>query len=255
MKIALLGYGRMGHMVEEVALNHGDMIAVTIDAGQEELFNSPAFASSDVAIDFSSPQAAYSLCRKALQLGKPVVSGTTGWNDEMSRLKEEVVANGWTFFHASNFSIGVNLFFELNERLSEMMSRFVPDSYQVSMQETHHVHKLDAPSGTALTIAQGLMEHQPSINDWYMKSAVPVLQEQLSPKSESEKLNSLPITVYREGEVVGEHSVTYTSQVDCLTIEHRAFDRSGFAQGAVWAAHFCQKHQGLLTMKDLLKEY
>lgn len=254
MKIALLGYGRMGHMVEQLALAAGDSVVAIIDAGQENMFDTESFASADVAIDFSVPSVAYSLCRAAMQRGKPVVSGTTGWDKELHLLQQEIITQGWTFLHASNFSIGVNLFFALSEEFAKMMDRF--HNYRATMKEVHHRHKLDAPSGTALTTAKGILVHSSRLSDWYMESEEPSLQSLVERSKDGKKPDDcLPIKVFRQGEEIGCHSVAYTSDSDSITLTHQAFDRSGFAQGALIAARFCLGRSGLFTMKQLLEEY
>ena len=241
MNIALLGYGRMGHTIERLAVAAGHTVVVTIDVGEEEeKFSSPEFARAHVAIDFSAPTAAYSLCRRALQAGKPVVSGTTGWEDQRAELIRLVQASGGTFFYASNFSIGVNLFFALNRYLAGAMQRFMPP-YRPTLEEAHHIHKLDAPSGTACTLAQDLVAAVPQIQGYRLVGA----EETLAP-------DTLPVTAIREGEEVGRHSVRYTSPQDYIQITHQAFSREGFAAGAVMAAEYCLNHSGILSMQQML---
>lgn len=234
MKIALIGYGKMGHVIEEIALARGHEIVCRIDANDQELFTSEAFASAQVAIEFTTPSTAVDNYKRAFAAGIPVVSGTTGWLDRMPEIEEEC-RNGATFFYASNFSLGVNVFFALNRWLAAVMNRL--DDYNVSLEEIHHIHKLDHPSGTAITLAQGVIENIDTLSRW----------------SENEKdKDVLPITAIREGEVPGTHIVRYDSEVDSITIEHRAKSRRGFALGAVIAAEFTQGRKGFLTMNDML---
>mgnify|MGYP003564794398 FL=1 len=157
MKIALIGYGKMGHIIERIALERGHEIVSKVDVDNQEEFESEAFASADVAIEFTVPAKAVENYRKSWAAGVPVVSGTTGWNSVLPELKEEIAANGYTLFWASNFSLGVNLFFELNKRLAQMMNRYA--NYDVAMTEIHHTEKKDAPSGTAITLAEGILEN------------------------------------------------------------------------------------------------
>lgn len=234
MKIALIGYGKMGRAIEEVAVARGHEIVCRIDAGDEALFASPAFASAQVAIEFTTPATAVDNYKRAFAVGVPVVSGTTGWLDRMPEIKN-ACQEGATFFYASNFSLGVNIFFALNRWLASIMNRF--DDYQVSLEEIHHIHKLDHPSGTAITLAEDAIEQLDRLSRW----------------SESDTATDvLPITALREGEVPGTHIVRYDSPVDTLTIEHRAKSRRGFALGAVIAAEFTQGRKGFLTMNDML---
>lgn len=230
MKIALLGYGRMGKAIEEIAVQRGHTIPLKIDIENKTI----DLSNVDVAIDFSSPDAAFKHIHACMEQQVPVVSGTTGW---LSRY-EEIVSfckdkNG-AFIYASNYSIGVNLFFNLNEYLAKMMQNIA--GYEVSMEEIHHVHKLDAPSGTAISLANQVINNSS--------------KEQWSLKNNSEK--DLFIQVKRENEVPGTHSVTYTSNVDAIEIKHTAFNRTGFALGAVIAAEWLIGKQGVYSMKDVL---
>jgi len=236
MKIALIGYGKMGHEIERIALERGHEIVCTIDMGEEDKFISPEFASAEVAIEFTSPQSAPQNYRKAFAAGVPVVSGTTGWLEQLDEIREECDKNGQTFFYASNFSLGVNIFFALNSYLAKIMNRY-PD-YDVRMAETHHIHKLDAPSGTAITLAEGIIEQLDRKEKWVLG------QEGAS--------GELPIEAFREGEVSGIHTVTYESACDAIRITHDAKNRSGLALGAVLAAEFTKGRKGFLGMKDML---
>ena len=242
MKIALIGYGKMGHIIERIALERGHEIVSKVDVDNQEEFESEAFASADVAIEFSIPTKAVENYRKAWVAGVPVVSGTTGWNAMLPELKKEIAEKGYTLFWASNFSLGVNLFFELNKRLATMMNRY--DDYDVAMTEIHHTEKKDAPSGTAITLAEGILQNLDRKTEWVLcNSQLSIFNSQLS------------IDAVREGKVPGTHIVKYDSAVDTITITHEAKSREGFALGAVVAAEFLVgKPAGFYTMSDLMKE-
>ena len=236
MKIALIGYGKMGHAIEQIALQRGHEIVSVIDVNNQEDFTSDAFKSADVAIEFSMPAVAMDNYRRAFAAGVPVVSGTTGWLEHLPEIKEACKA-GQTFFYASNFSLGVNIFFALNKYLAKIMNDF--PAYDVRMVETHHVHKLDAPSGTAITLAEGLIDNIERKNKW------------VEGKDPAE--DEIGICSVREGEVPGIHTVIYESDVDTISITHNAKSRMGFALGAVIAAEFTCGKKGFLTMQDMLK--
>ena len=236
MKIALIGYGKMGHAIEQIALQRGHEIVSVIDVNNQEDFTSDAFKSADVAIEFSMPAVAMDNYRRAFAAGVPVVSGTTGWLEHLPEIKEACKA-GQTFFYASNFSLGVNIFFALNKYLAKIMNDF--PAYDVRMVETHHVHKWDAPSGTAITLAEGLIDNIERKNKW-VEGKEPAEDE-------------IGICSVREGEVPGIHTVIYESDVDTISITHDAKSRMGFALGAVIAAEFTCGKKGFLTMQDMLK--
>ena len=236
MKIALIGYGKMGHAIEQIALQRGHEIVSVIDVNNQEDFMSDAFKSADVAIEFSMPAVAMDNYRRAFAAGVPVVSGTTGWLEHLPEIKEACKA-GQTYFYASNFSLGVNIFFALNKYLAKIMNDF--PAYDVRMVETHHVHKLDAPSGTAITLAEGLIDNIERKNKW-VEGKEPAEDE-------------IGICSVREGEVPGIHTVIYESDVDTISITHDAKSRMGFALGAVVAAEFTCGKKGFLTMQDMLK--
>lgn len=236
MKIALIGYGKMGHEIEKIALDRGHEVVCTIDMNEDDKFESDEFKSADVAIEFTSPQSALNNYKRAFAANVPVVSGTTGWLEHIDEIKQECSENGKTFFYASNFSLGVNLFFALNKKLAKMMNQF-PD-YNVRMEETHHIHKLDAPSGTAITLAEGVLENIDAKAQWALD------------KTETD--SDLLITSFREGEVPGIHTVVYESEVDSIQITHDAKSRKGFALGAVLAAEFTNGKKGYLGMEDML---
>ena len=237
MKIALIGYGMMGKTIEQIALNRGHQIVSIVDINNPEEFQSANFKSADVAIEFTTPATAFDNYMKSFAAGVPVVSGTTGWLDRIGEIKEKCEKEGKTFFYASNFSIGVNIFFALNKYLAKIMNNF--PSYNISMTETHHIHKLDAPSGTAITLAEGIIENVDRKDRWTLETA--------------EQPTDLPIHAIREGEVPGIHEVTYESDVDYISIKHDAKSRAGFALGAVVAAEFTAGKKGFLGMDDMLK--
>ncbi|MBR3609456.1 MAG: 4-hydroxy-tetrahydrodipicolinate reductase [Bacteroidales bacterium] len=236
MKIALIGYGKMGKTIEQIAIARGHEIVARIDIDNQDDFNSPEFKSADVAIEFSQPQSAMNNYRRAFAAGVKVVSGTTGWLENMPEVKE-ACENGSTFFHSSNFSLGVNIFFAINRYLAKIMNGFT--NYEVSMEETHHIHKLDAPSGTAITLAEGIIDNITRKEAWV---------EGVEPKS-----TEIGITSIRRDEVPGIHTIKYESEVDTITITHDAKSRAGFALGAVVAAEFIKDKTGFITMQDMLK--
>ena len=241
MKIALIGYGKMGHIIERIALERGHEVVSKVDVDNQEEFDSEAFASADVAIEFTVPTKAVENYRKAWAAGVPVVSGTTGWNAVLPELKKEIAEKGYTLFWASNFSLGVNLFFELNKRLAAMMNRYV--DYDVDMTEIHHTEKKDAPSGTAITLAEGILENLDRKEEWVLVDG-----------QQSADGGRLGIVALREGKVPGTHIVRYDSAVDTITIKHEAKSREGFALGAVVAAEFLVgKPAGFYSMIDLMK--
>lgn len=236
MKIALIGYGKMGKTIEKIAIARGHEIVARIDKDNQEDFDSAEFRSADVAIEFSMPQSAMDNFRKAFAAGVKVVSGTTGWLENMPEVKE-ACKNGNTLFYSSNYSLGVNIFFAVNKYLAKIMEEF--DNYDVRMEETHHIHKLDAPSGTAITLAEGIIENISRKESWV---------EGVEPKEKE-----LGITSFRRDEVPGIHTIIYESDVDTITITHDAKSRAGFALGAVIAAEFTKDKTGFLTMQDMLK--
>lgn len=238
MKIALIGYGKMGKIIEKIALSRGHEIVARIDVDNMEDIHSDAFRSADAAIEFTMPKVAEENCRKALEEGVPVVCGTTGWADKMDGIKKLAEEKGKAFFWTSNFSVGVNVFFAVNKYLAKIMNGF--DQYDVSMTETHHIHKLDAPSGTAVTLAEGILENLERKKSWTLAGAAPI------------EADSIGIEAIREGEVPGIHTIVYDSPVDSITITHSAKSREGFALGAVMAAEFIQGKKGFLSMQDMM---
>ncbi len=237
MKIALIGYGKMGRMIEGIALSRGHEIVSVIDIDNQQDFESEAFASADVAIEFTTPWTAYDNYLKAWKAGVKVVSGSTGWmKDHGDEVRRACSEEGKTLFWASNFSVGVAIFSAVNEYLAKIMNAF--PQYDVNMVETHHVHKLDAPSGTAITLAEQIVDNLDRKKKWGLhETAQDVLR----------------IDDIRRGEVAGIHSVTYDSPEDMITITHDAHGRTGFALGAVLAAEYTVNHEGLLTTSDLFR--
>jgi len=236
MKIALIGYGKMGKEIEKVAISRGHEIVVRIDPIAGEDFNSQIFPSADIAIEFTTPETALNNYRECFKHNIPVVSGTTGWLKNIDEIKEWCEKKGQTFFYASNFSIGVNLFFELNSYLAQIMNGF--SEYEINISETHHTQKKDAPSGTAITLAEKIIQNIDRKTKW-----------ELNNQSTEKKIE---IQSFREGETVGIHTVRYESPVDIIEIKHSAKSRSGFANGAILAAEFAINHKGFLSMKQLL---
>jgi len=237
MKIALIGYGKMGKMIEEIARSRGHEIVSIIDIHNQEDFESEAFASAEVAIEFTNPTAAYGNYLKAWSKGVKIVSGSTGWMKEHGEdVKRACSEEGKTLFWASNFSVGVAIFSAVNRYLARIMNQF--PQYDVEMEETHHVHKLDHPSGTAITLGEEIVAAIDRKEGW-------------AEDTTDGKL--LRIDHIRRGEVPGIHTVRYDSDADLITITHDAHSRKGFAMGAVLAAEYTREHQGLLTIGDMFK--
>jgi len=237
MKIALIGYGKMGQTIEKIAISRGHEIISIVDINNPNEIESEAFKSADVAIEFTTPATAFNNYIKAFAADVPVVSGTTGWLDKVDEIKTLCETEGKTFFYASNFSIGVNIFFAINKHLAKIMNNF--PAYDMKMIETHHIHKLDAPSGTAITLAEGILEGVDRKERWTLET--------------QEQPTDLPIHAIREGEVPGIHEIIYDSDVDYISIKHDAKSRHGFALGSVIAAEFTAKKKGFLGMDDMLK--
>ncbi|MCL1822430.1 MAG: 4-hydroxy-tetrahydrodipicolinate reductase [Prolixibacteraceae bacterium] len=235
MKVGLIGYGKMGKEIEKIAIERGHHISLIIDINNQEDLTPQNLQQCDVVIEFTCPSTAISNYVACFEAGVPVVSGTTGWLQQKGFVCGKCVETDGTFFYASNFSIGVNLFFELNRKLAEMLKTY--PQYEVNMKEVHHAEKLDAPSGTAITLAEDIIEIIPSLSGWTIGSNAPS--------------NLLPIESERIGAVPGTHIVTYESDVDNIEIKHTAKNRKGLALGAVLAAEFCETRKGIFTMKDL----
>lgn len=249
MKIALIGYGKMGKTIEQIAIQRGHQIVSIIDINNAEDIYSEAFKSADAAIEFTTPATAFNNYMKCFEVGVPVVSGTTGWLDRIGEIKEKCEKEGKTFFYASNFSIGVNIFFAMNKYLAKIMNNF--PNYSVSMVETHHVHKLDAPSGTAITLAEGILENLDRKNKWVMGTLT--APDGTVTGTTDCAADELPVSAIREGEVPGIHTIRYESEADSIVITHDAKNRKGFALGAVLAAEYTAQHEGFLGMSDLFQ--
>jgi len=236
MNIALIGYGKMGKEIEKIAVSRGHQIKLIIDVNNPADLIVENLRKCDVAIEFTIPHSAvtnYNICFEA---GIPVVSGTTGWLDKKEEVIKKCNGTNGTFFYASNFSLGVNLFFELNKKLTELMA--TRNEYNVELTEVHHIHKLDAPSGTAISLAEDIVKILPGKTSW------------VNDKTPAE--NELNIKSERRGEVPGIHTIKYESEVDFIEITHSSKSRTGLALGAVLAAEYCMGKKGVLTMKDLL---
>ncbi len=233
MKIALLGYGKMGKTIEKIATERGHNIVLKVDKNDTSYDVSIA----DVAIDFSIPSAAVTNITNCFNAGVPVVSGTTGWLDDYDSILDLCKQKKGGFIYASNYSLGVNLFFELNKKLAQMMNPL--DGYNITMEEIHHTEKLDAPSGTAITLAEGVIENSNN-NKWTLADNTSILDD------------TIPITAKRIEKVPGTHTVSYASEVDSIEIKHTAHNRNGFALGAVVAAEWLHGKTGVFSMKDVL---
>lgn len=242
MKLALIGYGKMGHAIERIAIDRGHEIVCRVDAGDGHMYDTPEFRSADVAIEFTMPSAAVANYRKAINAGVRVVSGTTGWTSSLAEVQELLANTGGTLFWTSNFSIGVNLFMRINAYAARLMEGF--SQYAPSMKEIHHIHKLDHPSGTAITLAEGIIANNSRVTEWAEPEA-----------GVKTGASTLPVAHEREGEVPGTHIISWTSPVDAITLEHRAFSRDGFALGAVLAAEWLGANpdvKGLTGMDSML---
>jgi len=236
MKIALIGYGKMGKTIERIATERGHEIVSIIDIENIEDFDTDAFKSADVCIEFTAPKVALNNIRSAFKSGVPVVCGTTGWTEHLPALKKEIENHGYTLFWSSNYSLGVNIFAAVNKYLAKIMNSY--PIYNVEMTEVHHTQKLDAPSGTAITLAEGILENIDRKTVWV---------------NEAEKNdNELSIISVREGQVPGIHTIRYDSDVDFIEIKHELKNRDSLALGAVIAAEFTAGKKGLLGMNDLL---
>jgi 4-hydroxy-tetrahydrodipicolinate reductase len=236
MRIALIGYGKMGKAIEEIALRKGHEIVLKIDQPNLHEFTRENISKAEVAIEFTGPQTAYSNIRNCIEFGIPVVSGSTGWLSRLEEMKQFCAANHGAFVYASNFSIGVNIFFEVNKKLAAMMSPH--GQYEVIIEETHHTQKKDAPSGTAITLAEQILEESKRKKQWV--------------NDLSENPEDLEIISQRIDPAPGTHRVKYASAIDDIEIIHTAHSRKGFASGAVLAAEFIQNKKGFLTMKEVL---
>lgn len=237
MKIGLIGYGKMGRTIEALGKAQGHSFPLIIDENNPGDLNAERIRDIDVAIEFTIPAAAPGNISACLKLGLPVVTGTTGWNARLPEIENLCKETGGCLFHASNFSIGVNILFAMNRQLARIMDRF--PAYRASMEEVHHIHKLDAPSGTAISLAEQIMEESSRLHGWKLQG-------------ENEQ-DELPIKAIREGEVKGRHTITYESEVDSISLSHDAKSREAFAAGALLAAEFVPGKRGVFGMYDLLK--
>jgi 4-hydroxy-tetrahydrodipicolinate reductase len=237
MRIALIGYGKMGKTIERIAIERGHTISAIIDVHNKDDIKKLNGSIADVAIEFSQPESAFLNISHCIENNLPIVSGTTGWLQKKPVLDEICRQNNGSFFYASNYSIGVNIFFHLNKILAGLMKKF-PD-YAIEMEEIHHTEKKDAPSGTAITLAEGLMSQNPTKTKWVNEP--------------TDNIDELEIVSKREENVPGTHSVFYNSPIDTIEIKHTAHSREGFAQGAVMAAEWTAKNRGVFGMNDLLK--
>lgn len=236
MNIALVGYGKMGKIIEQVALSRGHQVKVKIDLDTLEDFNATKFTNVDAAIEFTGPHSAFENVMRCIELDTPTVCGSTGWLSNLQTVEEKVREKNGSFLYASNFSVGVNIFFEVNKKLAQLMQ--AQPQYDVSIKEIHHTQKKDAPSGTAITLAEEVMTFIRSKNEWVNEP--PVSSNQL--EIESERTDPYP----------GWHEVKYHSEIDEIRIIHNAFSRNGFALGAVLAAEFIHNKKGIFSMKDVL---
>ncbi|HMT96575.1 MAG TPA: 4-hydroxy-tetrahydrodipicolinate reductase [Ferruginibacter sp.] len=236
MQIALIGYGKMGKAIEEIALQRGHTIGLVVDMHNSIENNAVKLKNCDVAIEFSTPQSAVNNILNCINNGVPVVCGTTGWLKEKIAVEQYCIDKNGTFLYASNFSIGVNIFFELNKKLAALMAR--QSQYAISVEEIHHTAKKDAPSGTAISLAEQIIDNVPGKTKWLNES--------------STDPTVVPITSKRIDPAPGTHHVKYTSAIDDIEIIHTAHNRSGFALGAVLAAEFIYDKTGIFTMKDVL---
>ena len=236
MNIAILGYGRMGQEVEKVLIQRGHNISYKIDKNNLAEIANMSSQKVDVAIEFTIPDAAYKNILKCFDLNIPVVSGTTGWTDRLSELKDQSFNKKKGFLHSSNFSVGVNILFAVNKKIAKIMNSY--PEYTAAIEETHHTKKLDSPSGTAITLAEGILQYSDRLNNWELGN--------------SSKTAILAINSIREGEIPGIHEIIYDSSSDTIKLSHSAKSREGFALGAVLAAEFMQGKRSYYEMKDVL---
>lgn len=235
MKILLMGYGKMGKVIERFAIERGHTITAKIDLDNQSDFDQLSKTDVDIAIEFSHPNSAFNNIKKCIEKGFPIVVGTTGWLAQKPEIEQLTIEKNGTFLYASNYSVGVNLFFELNKKLAQLMSPY--SFYEVNTREVHHTEKKDAPSGTAITLAEGLMTNLTGKTNWV--------------NNEIAKPNEIPIWSEREAKVPGTHIVRYISDVDEIEISHKAVSREGFALGAIVAAEWAVNQKGVLSLADL----
>jgi 4-hydroxy-tetrahydrodipicolinate reductase len=238
MNIALIGYGKMGKAIEEIAISRGHSVVVKFNS--QNPLESSQLRTTDVAIEFSQPDLALKHIKLCADGQIPIVVGTTAWEEHLAEIINHIDKREASLIYSSNFSIGVNLFFEMNKYLARLMND--KTDYVASITEIHHAQKIDAPSGTAVTLAKDLISNHPTYLSW-----------KLTGQSQNMEKSDLPISAIREENVPGTHLISYTSEIDTLTIEHKAHNRKGFALGAIIAAEFIHKKQGVYTMSDILK--
>lgn len=234
MNIAIIGYGKMGKMIEEVAQADNHKIKLIIDNAEDWKKLGSELSQCDVAIEFSQPNSVIDNIYRCFEAGVPIVTGTTGWYERMEEVKQKCNSLNGSLFYASNFSIGVNIFMQINQFLSKITEKH--PEYIPTIDETHHIHKLDAPSGTAITLAEGIVANNKNFEDW-------------SAKAEPHKIL---INSHRENEIVGTHTITWKGKYDSIVLTHEANSRKGFAKGALTAAKWIQGRKGVFTMKDML---
>jgi len=240
MNIAIIGYGKMGKMVETIAAERGHRIVLAIDIDNLHDFTPENLGKAQIAIEFTKPATAFVNVSRCIEYGVPIVSGSTGWYDRLDEIKRLCTAHNGSMLCASNFSLGVNVFFEINRQLAQIMNRF-PD-YSAEIEEIHHTQKLDAPSGTAITLAEDIIGKISRIEKWELRQ-----------NAETQNFKSLPIRAIRKDNIPGTHSVKYSSEIDDIEIIHTAHNRRGLALGAVMAAEYIYDKKGIFSMKDLLK--
>jgi 4-hydroxy-tetrahydrodipicolinate reductase len=236
LKIALIGYGKMGRAIEAIAVERGHQVILKIDIDNPDDFTRDNLQKAQVAIEFTKPEVAYDNIVKCISFDTPVVSGSTGWYNRLDEVKQLCMERRGAMLCTSNFSLGVNIFFEINRHLAKIMNQF--PSYRVEIEETHHIQKLDAPSGTAITLAEGISDEIPRLKQWKLGG--------------SSNEDTIPVRAIREDNVPGIHNVRYQSEVDDIEIIHTAHSRKGFALGAVMAAEFIHDKKGVFSMKDVL---
>ena len=253
MKAAIIGYGKMGHEIERILIERGHTVSLIIDEANAADLNEQNLKDIDVAIEFTTPSTAYNNIRQCIECGTPVVSGTTGWTERLEELKALCEQKGSAIFYASNYSLGVNMMFRLNRRLAELLNHH--PQYEVAIEEVHHIHKKDAPSGTAITLAEGILENIDRKVSWENPTVVefddegePIVHSMGEAAPEN-----IAITSLREGETPGIHTVTYDSEDDMLQIMHIIKNRRTLAMGAVIAAEFLCGKKGCFSMDDLLQ--
>jgi 4-hydroxy-tetrahydrodipicolinate reductase len=238
MRIALIGYGKMGKEIERIAVRRGHTIVLKVDETNAKTYSDEELKNAEVAIEFSTPDSVYTNIMRCFKTGIPVVAGTTGWTDQIASVREACSKSNGAFFYASNYSIGVNLFFRLNRYLAAMMDKY-PD-YEPSVDEVHHIYKKDSPSGTGITLANDIIAELARKKNWI--------------EGLSDEPGMLQIHSTREGDVPGTHSIKYSSDIDDIEIIHTAHNRRGFALGAILAAEWIAGKKGIFGMSDLMGE-